>query len=208
MKFIKDLLSVVAVIMVIVGLAIAIGYAIGFGWDKGKANLGSGVIVSDPITMTASSTLIANTTDSAWHGSSEVEPMILGTSTERYMTATLTKDIEIGNDVDSFCMNIWFYPSTTNAVLDANFLTSQDGISFYPIDNVNNTATTTNRMFDNGTSSVRLFPSNGVSEVKKKYVCPIQLQNLNTKWLRFEFFRGTGLDGGKLFIEGWTKTKY
>lgn len=158
-----------------------------------------GMTVQTNIPITSSSTVLN------WTGDSKDDPAILGTSTTAYMEDPISKEFRIGEDADGFCMNIDWTASTTDAVLYGKFYASDNGTDWYAIDKANNTVTTTNSLLDYSTTTVTVFPA-GTTDQRSKHTCIPQLQNLNTKWLRTDFVRGTNLSGGKLHIQGFIKS--
>jgi len=171
-----------------------------------KAEGLKGSVVSDPISLTTSSTL-STLSGTEYEGSSEAKPAILGTSTTAWMEDPISRTIQIGDDADQFCMNIWWSPSTTDAVLKATFFASQDGTNWYAVDGANGAATTS-EAFNSATSTYTIFGVISADGLRMKHTCPSVLANLNAKYLKVEFSREDNLSGGKLFVEGWTKTDY
>lgn len=158
-----------------------------------------GLTVQTVVPISASSTALN------WAGDSKSDPAILGTSTTAYMSDPITKSFRVGEDADSFCMDIDWTASTTDAVLYGKFYASNNGTDWYAIDKANNTVTTTNSILDYSTTTVTIFPA-GTTDTRSKHICLPQLQNLNTKWLRTDFSRGTNKSGGKLYAQGFIKS--
>ena len=202
----KDILKLALQILIIGAVLLGLTFGgIALYKQSFKAEGLKGSVVSDPISLTTSSTLV--TAGNEYDGTSEAKPAILGTSTTAFMTDSISRTIQIGDDADQFCMNVWWSPSTTDAVLKATFFASQDGTNFYAVDGANGAATTTDA-FNNATSTYTIFGAINASGLRMKHTCPSVLAKLNAKYLKVEFSRGTNLSGGKLFVEGWTKTDY
>ena len=196
---IKEFLVIIGWVFIIIALAVAIGVAFEYGKDKYvEKDLGQSVN-TDPIVLTASSTL--TTASAEYDGTSEAKPALLGTSTVASMQDPITKTIEIGNDVDEFCQNIYFQASTTDAVLEWTYSFSDDGTNWYMQDD-NQLVSSGVVTHGAGTTTHKWTPA--VTDALARQDCV----NVNAKHIKIEYTRTANLSGGKLFSEGWTRTDY
>ena len=182
----------------IIGIVILLVACAGFIKFNIQPNIGSS-ITPDPVVMTATSSDIHG-----WLGTSESVPAILGTSTTHRMTDPIQKDFNLGGDlIDQFCMNIYWSPSTTDAVLNMQYFTSQDGTNWYAVENFNSSDATTTADFQLESATSTDSWLIGSVNPRYRHYCPNQLRNLDTNYLRVEFSRSANLSGGKIFAEGW-----
>lgn len=167
-----------------------------------------GFIVTPPIILTSSSTLVTLTASSTLYASGseyggldEATPMILGTSSVRSMQDPITKSIHIGNDVDEFCQYIYFQASTTDAVLEWTYSFSNDGINWYMQDD-NQLVSSGVVTHGTGTTTHKWTP--GVTDALGREDCV----DANANYIQIEYSRSANLSGGKIFTQGWTRTDY
>ncbi len=202
MKKILENIWYVFLILIILGVIAYVGNDV-YRYYFPKEDLGRSV-VTDPISLTASSTLtIAGATND---GTSESKPAILGTSTVEFQIDPIIKDIQIGDGVDMFCMNIFFAPSTTDAVLNWKYSFSNDGTNFYFEDD---DPVVSSGAYTHGAGTTTHSWTIGSTDERSRQDCvPHDGTRLNSKYIRVEFTRSADLSGGKIFAEGWTKTKY
>ena len=196
----KDILKLALQILIVGGVLLGLTFGgIALYKQSFKAEGLKGSVVSDPSVLTSSSTLVA--AGNEYDGTSEAKPAVLGTSTTAFMADPITKTLQIGNDADEFCQNIYFDSSTTDAVLNWKYYFSDDGTNFYfEEDN----PSVSSGAFTHGAATTTHSWTPAVTGAHYRQDCV----DVNAKYIKIEYTRTANLSGGKLFSEGWTRTNY
>jgi len=179
MRFIKDFLYVFVVIGIILLLAVATAYI----WKV--------VMSSDFNAGSATQSKVVIT------GTSEAAPTYLATTTD-----PITKEIQIGEDSDMFCQNIYFNASNTDAVLNWQYYFSDDGTNWYG--EWDNPAVSSGA-YTHGAATTTHSWTPATTDERARQDC---ITDLNTKFIKVKFYRSSNLSGGTLFSEGFFKASY
>ena len=196
-NFVLDYISPIAFIVLI-----SIGSTVAYNSIKKEGKKLGSATVSNTLNLTASSTNYASTSPKyIYYGESISYPMFLGTSTLTHQSNPYEKIIEIGNDTDEFCQNMWWTASSTDSDLRWQYSFSQDGTNFYFEDD--NPAVSSGTYTHGVTTTTHLWIVATAGATKFKEDC---VSTQGQKFLKINYYYLA--NGGRLYSEGFFKSDY